>query len=352
MQDHQPNEGKTAPGDITLVHETPPEPGQVIEVAPGILWARLSLPFRLNHVNVWLLEENDGWTVIDCGAAGETTEAAWQTLHAGPMGGKPVRGLIGTHGHTDHVGISTWFVEKFDTSLTMTLAEWQSASLRYIRTRERPEQHVLDFYTNHGCDSETLERFASGRQAHGIRIGQQPGRFVRMREGDMLTAGGRKWQVIVGGGHADEHASLYCADDNILIAGDQILQRITPVVGVFPDQPDAHPLRDYLESLPRFAALDNAALVLPSHGLPFYGLRERAQFLINHHIDRLADLSGYLTAELTGYQCAALLFERAVKEGHGVLALAETLAHLHELERTDKANRIISDNGQVLFSPR
>ena len=352
MQDQQMNDGKIAAGDITLAHSSPPETGQVIELAPGLFWARLSLPFRLNHVNVWLLEENDGWTVVDCGAAGETTEAAWKTLHAGPMGGKPIRGLIGTHGHTDHVGISSWFVETFDTTLTMTLSEWQSASLRHVRTRERPEQHVLDFYRNHGCDAETLERFAGGRIAHGIRIGRQPGRFVRMRDGDVITAGGRKWQVIVGGGHADEHASLYCADDDILIAGDQILQRITPVVGVFPDQPESHPLHDYLESLPRFAALDNAALVLPSHGLPFYGLRERTQFLINHHMDRLADLSGYLTEEMTGYQCAERLFERAVKEGHGVLALAETLAHLHYLERTEKAHRTISEEGRVLFAPR
>lgn len=333
---------------MRVAAESRPAPGEAIEIAPGILWASIPLPFRLNHVNIWFLEEPDGWTAIDCGIDSDDVRAVWERLMHGPLGGRPLRRLLATHGHTDHVGLAGYLVERHGVPFVASLAEWLWARLRFAE-RDAVKPAAESFFARHGCSAEMIGEFRSHRGGIVSTMGPHPEAFVRMRDGEMLWLGGRQWRVIVGGGHSDEHCSLYCASDNLLIAGDQILPRISPVVGVYPTEPDADPLGDYLASLPRFAALPEDALVLPGHGLPFVGLHTRVDELQAHHAKRLDALGAMLDRPQSAAAAAAQLFARAVAEGHGRLALAETLAHLHRLVAQGRVVRH-SDGAVITFA--
>lgn len=335
--------------EITLPFSNPPAPGDTIEVAPGALWARMPLPVRLDHVNVWLLADDDGWTAIDCGLDSPETREAWEKLAAGPLAGKPVRRLVATHGHVDHIGLAGWFTGRFGVPFHATLTAWLWARVTFAGRNEPTSAEALDFLRVHGCDPRHVEAYAHNRGPLLQLFGAPPRSHLRLRDGDELQMGGRHWQVLTADGHADEHASFLATDDDIVIAGDQILQRISPVVGVFAGEPLADPLTDYLTSLGRFRRRAEKTLVLPSHGLPFRGLDARLSQLDLHHRRRLDLARNALDRPLTATECAHVLFTRAMAEGQWYLALAETLAHLHRLETLGAVGREVDESGVIRF---
>ncbi len=335
---------------IQLLFPQPPSPGGIREIAPGLLWLRMPLPLRLNHVNIWLLEDDDGWTAIDTGVQHETTHLIWQRIEADLFRGKPLRRLLATHGHTDHCGVAAWMVQRYNVPFVTTLIEWQAARIRVIDEARPISERTEHFARVHDCDSDMVRSFAEHRAMMAPMLDPQPRSIEQIREGDSLEIGRRQWRVIVCGGHADEHASLYCEDERLLIAGDQILQRISPMIGVFPDRPKSNPLRDYLASLPRFLELPQDVLVLPGHGVPFYGLHVRVDELRQHHDDRLAELMTHLDMPRTAGSCTRFLFERAVAEGQARLALAETLAHLNYLIDAGNVTRTIDSERRLSFT--
>lgn len=335
--------------EITLPFATPPSPGEAIEVAPGLLWARMPLPVRLDHVNVWLLAERDGWTAIDCGLDSPETRAAWDKLAAGPLRGRPVRRLVATHGHVDHVGLAGWITSRFGAPLHSTLAAWLWARVTFAGRNEATSAQSLDYLRAHGCDPRHIEAYARNRGPLLKLFGEPPRAHIRLRDGDELHMGERRWRVVIADGHADEHASFLSVDGNVVIAGDQVLQRISPVVGVFAGEPLADPLTDYLASFERFRGLPETTLVLPSHGLPFRGLDARLDQLEQHHHRRLERAHDALDRPRTATECSYVLFARAMQEGQWYLALAETLAHLHRLETLGAVRREVDRNGVVRF---
>ncbi|MBN9261836.1 MAG: MBL fold metallo-hydrolase [Hyphomicrobium sp.] len=341
----------TAATEIRYLHESHPQGTETYQIAPGILWARLPLPFRLNHVNVWLLRDADGWTIIDTGADTADARAVWEALFTGPLADARVNRLVATHGHTDHVGLSGWLTERAgDVPFVSTLGEWMSAQVRIWDAQSKSATDGAQrFLTAHGCDDDTLASYRADRERTHALLGPLPITLTRLRDGDTIRFGERDWEVIVAGGHAIEHASFWCAEDRILIAGDQILSRISPMIGVFPAMPEADPLADYLASLPRFKALPADALVLPSHGLPFYGLHARADQLARHHELRLDDLGRLMDRPRVAMELARGLFARAVAEGQGRLALAETLAHANYLVGRGRAVRTKAPDGRILY---
>ncbi len=341
----------TSAAEIRYLHESHPQGTETYQIAPGILWARLPLPFRLNHVNVWLLRDADGWTLIDTGADTSEARAIWEALFAGPLADAPVNRLLATHGHTDHVGLAGWLTERAgNVPFVSTLAEWMSAQVRLWDSQSKSAVDAAERYLMaHGCDAAALTSYAADRDRTQALLGPMPPSFTRLRDGDTLRFGERDWEVIVAGGHALEHASFWCAEDRILIAGDQILSRISPMIGVFPAMPEADPLADYLDSLPRFKALPADTLVLPSHGLPFYGLHARADQLAHHHELRLDDLTRLMDEPRVAMELARGLFARAVAEGQGRLALAETLAHANYLVGRGRATRTTTPDGRILY---
>lgn len=335
--------------EIALPFSEPPSPGDVIEVAPGLLWARMPLPVRLDHVNVWILADGDGWTVVDCGLDSAETRAAWERLISGPLQGKPIRRLVGTHGHVDHVGLAGWVTKRFDAPFHATRAAWLWARVAFAGRNEPTSAQALEHLRRHGCDPRHIEAYARNRGPLMKLFSEPPTAHIRLQDGDALEMDGRRWRVLTNDGHADEHASFIGVDDNLVIAGDQVLQRISPVVGVFSGEPLADPLTAYLDSLQRFRGLASDVLVLPSHGLPFRGLNSRLDQLMQHHRRRLELIHDALDGPRTATECSHVLFARAMAEGQWFLALAETLAHLHHLVTIGAARREDDASGIIRF---
>lgn len=233
-----------------------PEAGETREVAPGVHWLRMPLPFKLDHINLWLLEDGEGWTIVDTGINSELTRDIWERLFAGPMGGKPVTRVICTHFHPDHMGLAGWLTTRWGVPLSATLAEWLMGRMLWLDTDHDAVVKVQHaFYRRAGLDGDRLESLAGRGNQYVRGVSEIPHSFQRLRDGDMVDIGGRGWRVIVGHGHSVEHACLYCAETGVLISGDQVLPRISPNVSVWPNQPDADPLTLFLNSLAAFKGL-------------------------------------------------------------------------------------------------
>ena len=278
-----------APDSAPLIfpHDDAPAGGTTIEVAPGIHWLRMPLPFALDHINLWLLEDGDGWTIVDCGIARDETRELWARHFdakalKGPRG---VKRVIVTHFHPDHVGLAGWLCAELGAELWMTQTEWLMAQALSVDERNHIHGHRIDFYRAHGLDEDWLSQFADRGEPYRTRVAPVPSVFRRIQAGERIVIGGREWEVLIGRGHAPEHACLFSAEAGVLISGDIVLPKITPNVSVWPSQPEADPLGEYLGCLEQFFDLPADTLVLPSHRLPFHGLHSRIQALFRRKLD-------------------------------------------------------------------
>ncbi len=307
------------------------EYGETLEVAPGIHWLKMPLPFDLDHINLYLIEDGDGWTVVDTGWNGDDVKGHWLEILRGPLGGRPVKRAIVTHFHPDHLGLAGWLEEEYGTALWMTYGEWLQAHLAWTQDVTHDVNGWMDFFRVNGLDDASVDAYRAGTGNFGRWTAPVPMRVRRIWHNAEIDIGGRTWQVIVGGGHSPEHASLYCADLNVLIAGDQILPRITTNISVWFAEPEGDPLRHFIESFDRFGHLPGDCFVLPSHNRPFYGLPERLAFLREHHRERLDMARDYCTEPKTAIDLLPVLFKRRL-DGHQIgFAMGEALSHLHYL---------------------
>lgn len=326
-----------------------PKPGEAVQVRERLWWARMPLPFRLNHVNLWFLEDDDGWTVVDAGANTPDVRAAWETLAPFFIRQKPLRRMVLTHGHMDHVGAASWVVQTFGIrQFHSTPLEWHATRTRWYEARNPPSDSVLAFYRRHASCDIIARDYARDMASIASNTTEPPDQMARLVDQGTLSIGGRTWTTVVAGGHADAHASFH-SHDAILIAGDQILDRITPVVGVFPWEPLGDPLTDYLVSLERFRPLAEQTLVLPSHGRPFIGLHRRLTQLAKHHERRLQETVALVRKPASARTVAMSLFHGAMEAGQARLGLAETLSHLHRLIAEGRARRLRGDDNTILF---
>ncbi|MBA6413456.1 MBL fold metallo-hydrolase [Parahaliea sp. F7430] len=310
-----------------------PKPGQPEEVAPGVYWARFPMPMSLDHINIWLLEDGDGWTVVDTCLAMDDSRRIWEQLFSGFMQGKPITRVICTHMHPDHVGLAGWLVERFGCELWMTREEFLMCRAMVSDTGQDVPEVAINFYHAAGYTEEQLQNYREKFGSFGKAISPLPSSFRRIVDRETLTIGNRYWQVIVGSGHSPEHACLYCPALKILISGDQVLPKITPNVSVFPTEPHGDPLSEWLSSCTRIRAiLPDDLLVLPAHEAPFYGLHTRLTQIIESHQHDLAALYKFLDQPRRAVDCFPALFTRKL-EGHNLgLATGETLAHLNCLK--------------------
>ncbi len=309
----------------------PPAPATVTPVAAGLGWLRMPLPFALDHINLWLVEGAGGWTVIDTGVCRDEVKALWRALHAGAMRALPIERVIVTHFHPDHFGLAGWLHEEHGAALWMTRAEWLTASYLYSDSAARAAGAQAELFRRNGLDAARVERYRERGNAYR-RLVAPPPPNRRIADGERLALGDHLWEVIVGTGHAPEHACLHCAELGVLIAGDQVLPRISPNVSVWAAEPEGDPLGEFLATLERLAALPAETLVLPSHGLPFRGLGTRIAALEAHHEERLALLAAACEG---GARSAAelipVLFERELDVHQLSFAMGESLAHLAHL---------------------
>lgn len=324
---------------------TPPASATTLEVAPGIHWLRMALPFVLDHINLWLLEDGDGWTIVDTGVADEATRSAWEQV----LADKTVTRLICTHFHPDHMGLAGWLAQRHQVPLTATLGEWSFGRMLTLEVGEDYHANQVEHYRRAGYDADMLAGVRQRSGSYGDRVGPLPAAISDIRDGSRLIINGRLWQVVVGSGHSPEHACLWCAEAEVLISGDQVLPRISPIVGVWPQQPDDDPLRDFLASLDILKRLPADTLVLPSHGLPFLGLHARCDDLVRHHESRLTQVLEATTTPVTALDLARVLFRREMDPSQLGFALGETLAHANCLVERGELRRMIRADGVWLY---
>jgi len=319
----------------------PPDAGAAVEIAPGVLWLRLPLRMRPDHVNVYALDDGDGWTVVDTGLATDAIRAAWGELLAGPLGGRPVRRVILTHHHPDHVGLAGWFQSVHGAELWATRTAWLFARMLTLDVQDRPTPETLAFWRAAGMDPEILaERAASRPFNFADAVAPMPLGFRRIVQGEEITAGGRRWRVEIGHGHAPEHATLWGVDHDLVLAGDQILPGITPNLGVYATEPEADPVGDWIASCDRLAGLARPGhLALPGHRRPFTGVGARLAELAEHQRGTLARLGAFLDGPRRASDCFAPLYGRPIAPAEYGLALVEAVGHLNHLTRTGAATR-------------
>ena len=324
---------------------TPPEEGKAIEVAPGIRWLRLPLPMALDHVNIYALDDGDGWTILDAGLSSRRSKAIWEALLAGPLHGKPVTRVVLTHHHPDHVGLAGWFQSQ-GAELLATRTAWLYARMLTLDVQDRPTQEGMTFYRRAGLSEAALAQKANERPFNFADIVDPlPLGFTRLTEGQTLHAGGREWTIRIGHGHAPDHATLW-SNDGIILGGDQLLPGISANIGVYPTEPHADPLTDWLDSCHAFLphATDDQ-LVLPGHKLPFTGLPFRLGQMVANHESALDRLLEHVSTPHTATDCFPPLFRREIGPANFGLALVEAIAHLNCLLRRGLVSRSLTVSG-------
>ncbi len=321
----------------TQPHPEPPPPGELLPVAEGVLWLRLALPFLLDHVNVFLLEEAGGWAVLDCGLGDERTKAAWEAV----AGRHRLTRLLVSHFHPDHVGAAGWLCERHGLALHMPPVEYEAA-LRVARPPDADaKRRHLAFYVRHGFDPVTAKGIAGDGHRYLRATTGLPAEYKAMRDGDALAVGGRSMRVLTGGGHAPEQAMLLDAAGGLFFSTDQVLGRITPNIGVWWTDPDADPLGDYLASLASLESVPDDVLVLPGHGLPFRGVQARRRALIAHHAERCdAVVAACVGEPRTIAAITPGLFRRVLDPHQMGFAFREILAHANRLVAEGRLLRV------------
>jgi glyoxylase-like metal-dependent hydrolase (beta-lactamase superfamily II) len=327
-----------------------PVPGTSVEIAPGVWWLRMLLPFALNHINLWLLEDGDGWTIVDTGLGDEATRAHWEQVFTARLGGRPVRRVLVTHYHPDHAGNAGWLCRKFGVGLWMTQGEYLSAhAVRDLKAGYGVDM-TLALYAANGVGGERYAAMTTRGNVYAAQVTELPASFHQLFDGDRLSIGGRDWRVIVGYGHAPEHASLYCAESNTLISGDMLLPKISTNVSVWSVDPLGNPLKRFLDAIERYRDLPADVLVLPSHGLPFRGAHARVAELSAHHDARFAELEAACSG---GARSAAdlleVIFPRKLDVHQMFFAMGEAIAHLHWLHEAGRMEREVGTDGVARF---
>jgi glyoxylase-like metal-dependent hydrolase (beta-lactamase superfamily II) len=326
----------------------PPAPGTTTTVAPGIRWLRMPLPFALNHINLWLLDDGDGITVVDTGLGLPDTRELWERIFASELGGKRITRVIATHFHPDHFGNAGWLTERWGVELWCTQAEYQAAVIACTSRAARPELYH-EHYRRNGIAGDALEKLRARGNHYPSLVPSLPDSYHCLRDGDRVKIDGEAWEVIVVLGHAPEHAALWCAASNVLISGDQVLPKITTNVSIWADRPHDDPLRLFLDSFARFRPMPADALVLPSHGLPFRGLHARIDALKAHHDERLSETLGALAEPKTAAELLPVLFRRELDTHQLSFAIGEVLAHLNYLESSGSVTHAVAADGIVRF---
>lgn len=338
----RPSEQPVTPESLLhYTHPTLPEPGDRVEVAEGLFWVRMRLPYALDHINLWLLRDGAQWVVVDCGLGNDATREEWLRIFDKSLGGSTLSRVIVTHHHPDHVGNAGWLTARFGVPLWMAQAEYLTAHANLEGIAGFGREALVAMYLRNGLDDAMAQTMLTGRMNYRTHVTDFPTRYQRIMDGETLVIGDHGWRVIMGYGHAPEHAALYCEALGVLISGDMVLPRISTNVSVPSSQPAGNPLGQYLDSIRHYAELPPETLVLPSHGLPFRGLRERVTQLQEHHRLRLAELLEVLDTPKSAAEVLSTLFRRKLDTHQMFFAMGESMAHMHylygqgELERLD-----------------
>ncbi len=320
--------------------------GSAMAIAPGVWWLRMPLFASLKWINVWAIEEEGGWTLVDTGLNSPETQQAWEAAFVGPLAGRPAVRVLATHMHPDHCGLAGWLAERFGVTLWMSQLEYLTCRVMAADTGRDPPHAGVAFYRAAGWDAAAQDDYRAKFGAFGRMIHPLPDAYRRLHDEECLRIGGREWQVVMGNGHSPEHACLYCPELGLFISGDQVLPKITSNVSVFPTEPEADPLSDWLGSLAKLKGrVPDDVLVLPAHNSPFRGLHARCDELIRSHLDSLDRLEALLTEPRRAVDVFSVLFARPITPGVLFMATGEAVAHLNHLCRSGRATSLVDGAG-------
>jgi glyoxylase-like metal-dependent hydrolase (beta-lactamase superfamily II) len=339
------NEGEAFPSDprrLRYVDLAAPAAGTVVEVAPGVRWARIPLPIELDHINVWLVAAGGGCLIVDTGLGASIGKDAWEQIEREVFVTAPPRGVFVTHIHPDHIGLAAWLQERFDIPVWMSERTHEIARVM-LCGGPSDDAAMASFFRSHGLNDVMQvaplfkpERFA--RITSGMPVVEQ-----RYNDGDVLQWGDRRWHVLETNGHAEGHLCLFEEQGRVLICGDQVLPTISSNISFTFRTRDPDPLGSYLQSLQRLRALPADTLALPSHGRPFYGLHQRIDDLSGHHAEQLASVLRICSEPRSGMELLPFMYRRELKGMHLFLALGEALAHAEHLVHAGKMVREHND---------
>jgi glyoxylase-like metal-dependent hydrolase (beta-lactamase superfamily II) len=327
-----------------------PQTGESMRVAPGVFWLRMHLPFTLSHINLWLLEDGDGWSIVDTGVDVDECRNTWKRTLATRMRGQPLRRVLVTHLHPDHIGCAGWLAERCDAPLWMTRDEYLLARVLVADTGRPAPEEGDRFYRGAGFQPDQMAFYHDMFGMFGRYVHALPESFHRLRDGDVIRIGAYAWEIIVGRGHSPEHACLYCAELNLLVSGDQLLPTISSNVSVFPTEPDANPLADWIESLGRLKQrVPEDVLVLPAHGKPFRGAHGRLDDLVADHVDGLDALVAFCAEPKRVIDVFPALFRRKIDRNNLIMATGESVSHLNYLLNDGRLDATRDADGVVWY---
>ncbi|MBU2677881.1 MAG: MBL fold metallo-hydrolase [Gammaproteobacteria bacterium] len=332
--------------EIEYEFDTRPEQGETMAISDSVVWLRMPLPFSLRHINLWLLRDEASWVIVDTGVDTKTSRDVWRDVFASTMGGDPASHVVATHLHPDHIGCAGWLVTHFDVDLWMTRDEYMLCRILAADTGRSAPDEGIHFYKAAGYTAEQLDSYKSRFGMFGKFVHTLPEAYKRMADGNVLDFGGIDWEVIVGSGHSPEHACLYDAERNLLIAGDQLLPTISSNVSVWPTEPLANPLKDWFASLEKLEKrLPADVLVLPAHGKPFRGAHYRLRQLAKEHEDRLDALLDICSKPMRVVDLFPSLYKTTIDDNNRIMATGEAISHLNYLcERGDMTAETGSDD--------
>ncbi|MFT3755674.1 MAG: MBL fold metallo-hydrolase [Pseudoxanthomonas sp.] len=313
-----------------------PAPGQVVEIKPGVLWIRMVMPFSLDHINLWAIDDGEGWAIIDSGLRVVDTTQTWQALLApeGPLGGRPVTRVLATHMHPDHIGMAGWLTRRFDCELWITRLEYFCCRVMMADTGRDVPTEGIEFHRRAGWGETELEHYRTRFGDFGRMIHPMPDSFVRLEEGQVLKIGRHEWEVVIGRGHSPEHACFLCRELGLFISGDQVLPKISSNTSVYPTEPHADPVQDWLDSIERLERdIPPDVLVLPSHNEPFTGLPLRLEQLRASTHKRHRRIRDMIAQPMRCIDVVHALFPASPNFNSATLGMAtgETLAFLNHL---------------------
>ena len=332
---------------LSFPRSEPPAFGELVEIADGILWTRIPLPFRLDHVNVYLIEDQGGWAILDTGVDNGPSRQVWESLFGKLLHGRSLTKVIVTHFHPDHIGLAGWLCKRFNLPLYTSQTTYLGCLNISLQPGALEAPVYREFYLRHGLDPKVADLVRTQGHAYLRLVTQLPPTFTRIVGGDTLTIGGRDFLLMSGDGHAPEQIMLLAKEDGLFLAADQVLAKISPNVSVWAVDPLGDPLGLYLRSLRSLK--DQVApdvLVLPGHQLAFYGLHTRIDESTAHHELRCSLILQACKKEAhSAAELVPVLFPKALDPHQMSFAFSETQAHINYLLRRNELSWVQSADG-------